>query len=266
MNTQIKAFRFSIYIHVTFLILVVLAGRSIERLTPPIVIDFSLETLPLATKRQVPSTTPPLKEIATPKQPAVRKIRKKAQPIVKEVKREEIKPVSKTLPEPVLAETPMVKPEFLPPEPVEKVVEVEEMTVEEVTSIDPVSDVSTDTGTVDSVSAEPVSPVPFSGIGAEAMLEGRRSLYRSEHFFRIREMIIERVRYPVVARRRGLEGEVKVSFIVCRNGKVKDVKIQESSGAAILDKHAVHAVMNAAPFPFPPMEVRLVIPISYKLT
>jgi len=59
---------------------------------------------------------------------------------------------------------------------------------------------------------------------------------------------------------------VKVSFIVCRNGHVKEVKVQESSGASILDNQAVQAVMKASPFPGPPVEVQLIVPILYKLS
>jgi TonB family protein len=39
----------------------------------------------------------------------------------------------------------------------------------------------------------------------------------------------------------------------------------QSSGFTMLDKNAAEAVHDTAPFPKPPCEARLVIPISYRL-
>jgi len=49
-------------------------------------------------------------------------------------------------------------------------------------------------------------------------------------------------RYPAIARRRGYEGVVILSVLVCADGSVSDVKIAESSGRGILDRAAIKSV------------------------
>jgi len=68
-------------------------------------------------------------------------------------------------------------------------------------------------------------------------------------------MKIERnKKYPLPARKRGIEGSVLIKFLIKENGSVSDVQIIESSGHSILDKSAVKGVFAAAPFPSPPTE------------
>ncbi|ODS33368.1 MAG: Gram-negative bacterial tonB protein [Candidatus Scalindua rubra] len=62
-----------------------------------------------------------------------------------------------------------------------------------------------------------------------------------------------------------MEGNVIISFVVCLDGSVKDVKIEKSSGFSILDNNAEKAIRKASPFPPPPVGVKIVIPITYKL-
>ena len=250
MNEQFKAFRVSIYIHALFLFLIMAAGRSMERFTPPIVIDFSLETLrPAARPRQ--AVAPPPKA-----QP-----RKRPKPVVRKVVREEKAVVPKAEPKPALAEAPAKEPEPVTPEP-DRVMAEEVMPY----TPPPEQDYALEADGSDGVPEDLAPDAPAADLSAEEVLEGTRSIYRMEHFVRIRDMIVKNIRYPLMARRMGLEGQVKVSFIVCRNGDVKEVKVQESSGAPILDNQAVQAVMQASPFPGPPVEVQLVVPISYKLS
>ncbi len=248
MTEQFRAFRFSIYIHAVFLLLILAAGRSIERFTPPIIIDFSLETLRPAPKAQAPAA-PKVQAVKKPR-PVVKKIVKKKEPVV-----------PKPEPKPVLAETPPKEPEPVVPEP-------EPVVAEAVTSdiALPTDDDVSDTYSTDEISDGLAAEDPAAGLSAEEILEGTRSIYRMEHFVRIRDMIVEKIRYPILARRMGLEGQVKVSFVVCRNGDVKEVKVEESSGAPILDKQAIQAVLQASPFPGPPVEVQLIVPIAYKLS
>ena len=68
-----------------------------------------------------------------------------------------------------------------------------------------------------------------------------------------------------MARKRGLEGKVVVSFIVCADGETQDITITESSGFELLDRSAVEAVRKASPFPKPPVKAALIIPVVYKL-
>ncbi|MBI3592893.1 MAG: energy transducer TonB [Nitrospirae bacterium] len=89
--------------------------------------------------------------------------------------------------------------------------------------------------------------------------------YVKVNFAYIRDIIQKNIAYPHMARKRGLEGKVVVSFTVCADGEVQDITITESSSFEILDKSAVEAVRKASPFPKPPLKATLIIPVVYKL-
>ncbi|GAX62613.1 periplasmic protein [Candidatus Scalindua japonica] len=89
--------------------------------------------------------------------------------------------------------------------------------------------------------------------------------YIKEHFDYINKIIRINISYPYKARKMSMEGDVILSFIVCLDGNVKGIKVNKSSGFSILDDNAEQAVRKASPFPPPPVEVRIVIPITYKL-
>ncbi len=89
--------------------------------------------------------------------------------------------------------------------------------------------------------------------------------YLKENFSYVRDAIQKNISYPRVARQMGWEGKVVVSFIVCIDGHAKDIKIKEGSGIALLDRNAIETVKKASPFPRPPVEAQLLIPIKYSL-
>lgn len=89
--------------------------------------------------------------------------------------------------------------------------------------------------------------------------------YVKLNFSYIRDIIQKNIAYPHIARKKGLEGKVVVSFIVCADGEAQDITITESSGFEILDRSAVEAVRKASPFPKPPVKAALIIPVVYKL-
>lgn len=67
--------------------------------------------------------------------------------------------------------------------------------------------------------------------------------------------------YPAVARRRGVEGEVVVSFHLDGAGHPQEVRVVESSGVRSLDEAAVRCViLGAAPLPGPAGALRIRIP------
>lgn len=75
---------------------------------------------------------------------------------------------------------------------------------------------------------------------------------------------IERVKtYPVMARRRGMEGTVHVSFIINPDGRPHDIMVMKSSGFNILDNATVKVVKKAAPYPL--IESRIEVPVAYRL-
>jgi len=89
--------------------------------------------------------------------------------------------------------------------------------------------------------------------------------YVKMNFSYIRDIIQKNTSYPQMARKRGWEGKVVVSFIVCVDGYAKDMAIKESSGIDVLDRSALEAIKKASPFPKPPAEAVLIIPVVYKL-
>ncbi len=89
--------------------------------------------------------------------------------------------------------------------------------------------------------------------------------YVRDHFDSINNLIRLNIPYPYRARKLSMEGNVIISFIVCLDGSVKDVKIKKSSGFSILDNNTKKAVIKASPFPPPPVEAKIIIPITYKL-
>lgn len=98
-----------------------------------------------------------------------------------------------------------------------------------------------------------------------ASREEATAMYLKKHFSYIRELIQKSLMYPRIARARGWVGKVTVSFVVFENGKVEDVKVNESSGFAILDKNALDTIKKASPFPRPPVRAELIMPIVYRL-
>lgn len=103
-------------------------------------------------------------------------------------------------------------------------------------------------------------------IGDESVYEGSTGspLYLKVHFAYIKALIQRCAVYPILARKMGWEGRVTISFVISLNGNVRDIKIHKSSGKELLDKSAVSAVLMASPFPKPPVEAQLIIPVSYK--
>ncbi len=73
--------------------------------------------------------------------------------------------------------------------------------------------------------------------------------------------------YPYLAREAGMQGRLLVRFVINRDGSLGEAKILRSSGYPLLDKEALRAVHDAAPFPPLParMEVdRLVITATFE--
>jgi len=75
---------------------------------------------------------------------------------------------------------------------------------------------------------------------------------------------IERVKtYPALARKRGIEGTVQVSFRITLTGEPEEIRIMKSSGFRILDRATLRVVKKAAPYPH--LDRRVEVPVAYKL-
>ena len=171
---------------------------------------------------------------------------------------------SKPRPKPIEKKKPVDEPkkpeikEELTPEPASEVIEKTEV-IEEPKQID-----QPDTETVDQEMIAQTVNVNSNSTTDNAAAAAKAK-YVKQHFAYIKELIEKEFVYPRIARRRGLEGKVVVSFVICKDGTVHEIKIVESSGHKILDKNAVACVNRAAPFPPPPTRAELVFPITYML-
>jgi protein TonB len=88
--------------------------------------------------------------------------------------------------------------------------------------------------------------------------------YIQRNYSYIQRRIRDKLVYPSPARRAGIQGVVEIAFTIYRDGKVSDVTIMVSSGQESLDKAAIAAIHAAAPFPAPPAQARLSIPVAFR--
>ncbi len=92
----------------------------------------------------------------------------------------------------------------------------------------------------------------------------------SKYLFLIKEKIKKNTIYPLIARKRGIEGKTIVEFTILKNGKIKNFKIIKSSGFSILDKAAEKSIQKSIPFPSIPKKLnktslKIRIPIEFAL-
>ena len=107
----------------------------------------------------------------------------------------------------------------------------------------------------------PPPPAPKKQIDPKEIAEFQKMIYKK---------INTNKEYPYQAKLSGMEGTVKVSFVVKRDGTVSDVKVVNSSGYKLLDDSAVDTVKKAEPYlPFPQSveanALRVSVEIVYKL-
>lgn len=107
------------------------------------------------------------------------------------------------------------------------------------------------------------TPVVASLPGTEAGSETEAAGRTDETVLAIREAI-ERVKtYPLMARKRGNEGTVFISFRITPRGIPEDIRVTKSSGYRILDEATLDIVKRAAPFPY--LDASLEVPVVFRL-
>ena len=76
-------------------------------------------------------------------------------------------------------------------------------------------------------------------------------------------------RYPLQARTRHWEGKVILEAVIRDDGTIVKLRIDESSGHAILDQDALNVVKKASPLalkhPLGQPQITILVPISYNL-
>ncbi len=104
---------------------------------------------------------------------------------------------------------------------------------------------------------------------ADALTTGGSAAAKQSYFNLLVAELIKHKHYPSSSRRRGEEGIVKLYFIVDKQGKIIDYRINEGSGSKRLDKAALTMLKKASLPPFPrdmtqdTLEIN--VPISFHL-
>lgn len=82
---------------------------------------------------------------------------------------------------------------------------------------------------------------------------------KKEAMFRYQDMVKQKIeesrRYPLWAKKQGIEGTAYLYFTVLPNGLGHNVQLVQSSGSNILDAEAISTVKRASPFPPIPKEI-----------
>ncbi len=237
MNYQFRAFQLSLLLHGAIIALVFIGSTFMGQYKKPAVLDFDLYK-PAPADRKLVDLAPAGAQSIDPAAHA----RTSQNESARQPKESPPKP-------PVLEAPPVVEPPEAPSldsSPMGQEFPDEGEAVQE--SSPGVAEVGSDMGTGDTESKE--SP-------------GAR--YINENYSYIRAKILRNVRYPDEARRRDWQGKVVLSFIIMADGSVKALKVVQGSGYKTLDKSAIKTVRGAAPFPRPPEEAQIVIPITYRL-
>lgn len=90
--------------------------------------------------------------------------------------------------------------------------------------------------------------------------------FLNAHLGEIRGLLLQNLKYPKMAQKLKMQGEVRVAFTLDTDGSVGNIKVIESSGFEILDEDAAALIeKTASKFPKPSKSVRISVPLSYVL-
>lgn len=85
-------------------------------------------------------------------------------------------------------------------------------------------------------------------------------------FSKIKSAIDRKSKYPTMARKRGLEGEVIVEFIIHKDGKVSNIRVIKANQYELFNTAAVNAIKKArSDFPTLSSTTKIELPIKYEL-
>jgi protein TonB len=231
----------SLIIHVLFVMKLQISNFN---LTPQPVVDIIFNTEII--KQVVPKVIPQQKP-----EPIKPKITEKPKPIREEVEKVE--------PKPIREEVEKVEPKPIPEEETipEEVEKVEPKTIpEEETIPEEILSESVETNEVTQISEQvPTSPSP-------QVVNNYSNLLRAH--------IAKHKKYPRIAQRRKMQGEVVIAIQIGGDGSLISKNIQKSSGHNVLDKEGMNMMEKSKPFPVPPDTLKnsvtnVVVPIAFNL-
>lgn len=87
----------------------------------------------------------------------------------------------------------------------------------------------------------------------------------------LRAALAHHFHYPLLARRKGLEGEVKISLRIEPGGELSHIRLAQSSGHAVLDEAALASLGKVVRLPAAAQWLKgayfdMTLPIQYRLT
>jgi protein TonB len=90
------------------------------------------------------------------------------------------------------------------------------------------------------------------------------------YLMRVRAVLEQHKQYPLMAQRMHMEGEVRLWFVLNRQGEVLDYRIAEGSGHSMLDEEVQRLIEEIEEFPPVPADfgadtLELVVPVSFHL-
>ena len=117
-----------------------------------------------------------------------------------------------------------------------------------------------------SLSGDWVNHDPAVDEPAGEKVDALRGLFTSQ----VRQRIAAAQYYPRLARQRGMEGRTVISFILDKRGRLTKVDLAKTSGYPLLDRAALEAVHNGAPYPEIPAPLKMdsfqfKLPVSFVL-
>ncbi|MBI5556403.1 MAG: energy transducer TonB [Deltaproteobacteria bacterium] len=272
MSNMTRGMSGSVFLHGALLLSLLSLGGLLREPPKTLVIDFSItKTAPPAPGENRPSVAPPAapqpetvaKQPPLPPEPRVVAPKPAVVPEITPVRKKSIRQSAETP-----AELPQTKPVMAPSPAVTEGAgnpENNNDSNQQLASTAP--DAASPPENPDSPSGA-LSPAPAPAVpeesGSGAAEAGER--YVKAHFIHIKEGIQRNISYPLLARKKGWEGKVLVSFIICENGRVADLHIVKSSGFEVLDNNAVTTIKKLEPFPCPPVRAELIVPVVYSLS
>lgn len=105
-----------------------------------------------------------------------------------------------------------------------------------------------------------LTPTDGVGDGYDA-LKGRQGEW--DLLAAIRAQIERAKQYPLVAERKGMEGEVRLAFELASDGRIKTLVVVQSSGHSLLDAEAMATLRRAAPYPY--VAGPILVPLQFAL-
>lgn len=263
MTFQGRGFLFSLLIHAAFISLVLGIGNTSASIKTPIVIDLSLLGV---VETPCPNEGPENNSAGAGK-PDKACVAKMALP--GQTPRAEKQAQKKaTKPPPPKKETKTPMPDPLPRVESNGPVATPSSASQAEESLDSPALYAVLTGNDELVAYNSTAREGKNGAGKGATGGGSADVvnrYLSQNFDYIKSIIQQNLRYPQRARRMGYQGKVVVSFIIREDGNAEDIKVAKSSGFPALDDNVVSTVKAVTPFPRPPVEAVVQVPVSYRL-